>query len=91
MVELLIAARVEARDSPLRGLTAREREVLGGIAEGKSNAAIASSLFLTKRAVEKNINSIFSKLGFPDNDRESSRRVLATIIFLAQSDGKVLA
>jgi DNA-binding NarL/FixJ family response regulator len=59
--------------------------VLAGVAAGRSNSAIAGSLFLTKRAVEKNINSIFSKLGLRD-DPEMSRRVSAALLFLAETD-----
>ena len=59
IVEPLVAAKVRVERSPLAGLTAREREVLAAIAKGKSNAAIADTLVLTKRAVEKHINSIF--------------------------------
>jgi DNA-binding NarL/FixJ family response regulator len=82
LVEVLVSARAEADRSPMRELTEREREVLAGIAEGKSNAAIAESLVLTKRAVEKHINSIFSKLPLADAD-DVSRRVKATLMFLA--------
>ena len=86
VVDVLVEARVRARNSPLAQLTPREREVLAGVAAGKSNAAVASSLFLTKRAVEKNINSIFAKLGL-DDDTDVSRRVVATLLYLADSDG----
>ncbi len=58
--------------------------MLAGVAEGKSNAAIAKSLFLTKRAVEKNINSIFAKLDLAD-DTDVSRRVVASLLFLAET------
>ena len=85
VVEALVAARAKEDDSPLGGLTAREREVLTELAHGKSNAAIARTLFLTKGAVEKHINSIFSKLGLPD-DSEVNRRVKATLLFLAEPD-----
>jgi DNA-binding NarL/FixJ family response regulator len=88
VVEVLVEARTRARNSPLAHLTPREREVLAGVAEGKSNAAIASTLFLTKRAVEKNINSIFSKLDLPD-DTEVSRRVVASLLFLAEQTASV--
>ena len=84
IVEVLVAARARAEHSPLRALTPREREVLAEIAEGKSNPAIAESLVLTKRAVEKHINSIFMKLGLADAD-DVSKRVKATLMFL--SDG----
>ena len=55
------------------------------IAAGKSNGAIAESLVLTKRAVEKHVNSIFSKLGLPE-DQDVSRRVKATLIYLSATD-----
>jgi DNA-binding NarL/FixJ family response regulator len=82
IVEVLVAARARASHSPLLELTAREREVLSEIAEGKSNSAIADSLVLTKRAVEKHINSIFTKLGLSDAD-DVSKRVKATLMFLS--------
>jgi DNA-binding NarL/FixJ family response regulator len=84
VVDVLVEARLRAKNSPLAQLTPREREVLSGVAEGKSNAAVAGSLFLTKRAVEKNINSIFSKLGL-DDDTVVSRRVQAALLFLAET------
>ena len=85
VVDVLVEARMRARNSPLGQLTKREREVLAGVAAGKSNAAIAESLFLTKRAVEKNINSIFAKLDLTD-DNNVSRRVRAALLFLAEPD-----
>ena len=86
IVEALVAARSQAERSPLNDLTAREREVLSEIAQAKSNAAIAESLFLTKRAVEKHINSIFLKLGLADAE-DYSKRVKATLMFLSDGDG----
>jgi DNA-binding NarL/FixJ family response regulator len=85
IVEVLIQARARADRSPLSELTPRELELLGEIASGKSNGAIAESLVLTKRAVEKHVNSIFSKLGLPE-DQDVSRRVKATLIYLSASD-----
>jgi DNA-binding NarL/FixJ family response regulator len=85
VVDVLVDARMRAKDSPLSQLTKREREVLAGLAAGKANAAIANSLFLTKRAVEKNINSIFSKLNL-DSDSATNRRVAAALLFLADSE-----
>jgi DNA-binding NarL/FixJ family response regulator len=82
LVEVLVDARSRADRSPLRELTEREREVLAEIAEGKSNAAIAESLVLTKRAVEKHINSIFMKLRLAGAD-DVSKRVKATLMFLS--------
>jgi DNA-binding NarL/FixJ family response regulator len=84
LVEVLVSRRAAVEQSPLRDLTAREREVLSEIAGGKSNAAIAESLVLTKRAVEKHINSIFMKLGLADA-RDVSKRVKATLLFLADA------
>jgi DNA-binding NarL/FixJ family response regulator len=66
-------------------LTAREREVLGQMATGKSNSAIAGSLFLTKNGVEKHITSIFMKLNLRDSE-DVSRRVKAALIYLGEDD-----
>jgi DNA-binding NarL/FixJ family response regulator len=82
IIDGLISERVRSQPSSLDELTAREREVLGGLAAGKSNTAIARSLSLTKRAVEKHINAIFLKLGLHESD-DVSRRVKAALIFLA--------
>ncbi len=84
VVEVLVAAKARADGSPLAELTGREREVLAEIAEAKSNGAIADSLVLTKRAVEKHINSIFMKLGLAGAD-DVSKRVKATLLFLAET------
>src|SRR3954469_7301045 len=86
IVERLVSAREQARNSPLNELTAREREVLGEIAQGKSNVAIATSLFLSKRAVEKHINAIFLKLGLALAE-DVSKRVKATLMLLSESHG----
>jgi DNA-binding NarL/FixJ family response regulator len=83
IVDVLIQAKTRAAQSRLSQLTPRERELLAEIASGKSNGAIAESLFLTKRAVEKHVNSIFSKLDLPDTE-DVSRRVKATLIYLAE-------
>ncbi|HEY7755933.1 MAG TPA: response regulator transcription factor, partial [Actinomycetota bacterium] len=66
IVEALVSAKDRMAHSPLASLTDREREVLGHMAQGKNNAAIAKSLFLTERAVEKHINSLFHKLGLSE-------------------------
>ena len=87
IVEALVAAQTRADRSPLNELTPREREVLEQIAQGKSNAAIGESLFLTKRAVEKHINSIFMKLGLGDVE-DVSKRVKAALILLADGAGE---
>jgi DNA-binding NarL/FixJ family response regulator len=79
--ELLEIQRLR-RDSPLDRLTPRELEILGLIAEGRSNAAIAQKLVVTKRAVERHINSIFLKLGLRDSE-DVSRRVKAALLYLA--------
>jgi DNA-binding NarL/FixJ family response regulator len=84
IVERLVHARGISESSPLNELTAREREVLGEIAMGKSNMAIAESLFLTKRAVEKHINAIFLKLGLADAE-DVSKRVKAALMLLAET------
>jgi DNA-binding NarL/FixJ family response regulator len=69
------------RDDPIGDLTAREREVLGLMAEGLSNSAIAARLFLTERGVEKHVTGIFQKLRLPVAP-ETHRRVLAVVVFL---------
>ena len=85
VVEPLVAARARADRSPLGALTPREREVLAEIAQGKSNGAIADALVLTKRAVEKHINSIFLKLDLAFAE-DVSKRVKATLLFLAETE-----
>ena len=70
------------RDGPLALLTAREREVLELMAEGRSNQAIADRLFVTPRAVEKHVTSIFLKFDLPATT-EDHRRVLAVLAFLS--------
>jgi DNA-binding NarL/FixJ family response regulator len=82
IIDGLIAERAREAASPLAELTGREREVLAEVATGKSNAAIASRLFLTKRAVEKHINAIFMKLNLRETG-DTSRRVKAALMFLA--------
>ena len=84
VVEMVVAGRVGAEHELLADLTARELEVLALIAHGASNTAIADELVLTKRAVEKHINSIFMKLGLGDAD-DISKRVKATLMFLAET------
>jgi DNA-binding NarL/FixJ family response regulator len=83
VVEALVAAQSHAESSPLSDLTAREREILAEIATGKSNAAIAESLVLTKRAVEKHINAIFWKLNLHGAE-DVSQRVKATLMYLGE-------
>jgi DNA-binding NarL/FixJ family response regulator len=81
VVESLVAARRPAT-SDLARLTPREREILGEMAQGKSNAAIAATLVLSTRAVEKHTNSIFSKLGLSE-EVDVNRRVKAVLLYLA--------
>ena len=80
VVDALVRARTDR--SPLTTLTPREREVLAEMATGKDNAAIAATLVLTVRAVEKHINGIFAKLGLGE-EREVHRRVKAVLLYLA--------
>jgi DNA-binding NarL/FixJ family response regulator len=84
VVESLVGARSRFDNSELSELTTREREVLAEIAQGKSNAAIAESLVLSKRAVEKHINAIFMKLGLAQSD-DVSKRVKAALMFLSDT------
>jgi DNA-binding NarL/FixJ family response regulator len=85
IIDLLIAERRHSAASPLDELTAREREVLAEVAAGRSNSAIAGSLFLTKRAVEKHINAIFMKLNLRESE-DTSRRVKAALMYLADAE-----
>lgn len=82
VIEALVAAKARLAQSPVSQLTAREREVLSEMAQGKNNAAIASSLSLTERGVHKHINSIFLKLCLTE-EREVHRRVKAVLMYLA--------
>jgi DNA-binding NarL/FixJ family response regulator len=81
VVERLLARRTTDAPSPLDALTERERSVLEQMAAGATNATIAQRLFLSERAVEKNISTLFSKLGFGE-ETEGHRRVLAVLTFL---------
>jgi DNA-binding NarL/FixJ family response regulator len=85
VVEALVSAKDRMAHSPLATLTDREREVLEHMAQGQNNASIAKSLFLTERAVEKHINSLFHKLGLSE-ETEIHRRVMAVLAFLRESD-----
>ncbi|ONI70474.1 DNA-binding response regulator [Actinosynnema sp. ALI-1.44] len=71
------------RSQDLSALTAREREVLGLMAEGRTNTAIAKTLFISEGSVEKHISSIFAKLGLPPSETDH-RRVLAVLRYLAE-------
>jgi DNA-binding NarL/FixJ family response regulator len=85
VVEALVARKDRVAHSPLAQLTEREREVLGEMAQGKNNAAIAKSMFLTERAIEKHINSLFHKLGLTQ-ETEVHRRVMAVLAFLRDTE-----
>lgn len=83
VVDVLVEARTIHRDHKLGRLTEREREVLGEVAHGLSNAGIADKLFLSERAVEKHINSIFTKLDLI-HETDTNRRVRAVLVYLAE-------
>jgi DNA-binding NarL/FixJ family response regulator len=85
VVEALVSAKDRMAHSPLATLTDREREVLEHMAQGQNNASIAKSLFLTERAVEKHINSLFHKLGLSE-ETDVHRRVMAVLAFLRERD-----
>ncbi|SDG60659.1 response regulator transcription factor [Pseudonocardia oroxyli] len=80
VIEGLVAAQ-RAKPSELDALTPRELEVLGEMAQGKSNASIAGALVLSERAIEKHTNSIFSKLGLSE-EKDLNRRVSAVLVYL---------
>jgi DNA-binding NarL/FixJ family response regulator len=83
VVEALVSGQAKKAAGKLDRLTPREIEVMSEIAEGKSNSAIAASLVLSERAVEKHINSIFTKLDLLP-ERESNRRVQAVLTYLGE-------
>jgi DNA-binding NarL/FixJ family response regulator len=85
VVETLVRAR-SAEPSPLDELTPRERDVLAEMARGRNNAAIAESLFLAERSVEKVIHSVFLKLGL-GWEAAVHKRVKAVLLYLAARDG----
>ncbi|WP_277212441.1 response regulator transcription factor [Isoptericola croceus] len=82
VVEGLLGREQSSRGTLLGELSVREREVLQAMAEGRSNAAIAQGLFLSKSAVEKHINAIFAKLALPADEHATHRRVAAVLTFL---------
>ena len=85
VVEQIVGGSIRRSRSPLEHLTKREREILGEMAQGKSNAAIAATLILSERAVEKHTNSIFSKLLLSE-ERDVNRRVTAVLMYLTEGD-----
>lgn len=86
VVDALVTARRRGEWSPLRSLTNREHDVLGAMASGMSNAGIAKAVHLSDRAVEKHINSVFTKLALAE-ERDVNRRVKAVLVFLAETGG----
>ena len=83
VVEGLVSANRPKRRTELDRLTPRETEVLGEMAQGKSNAAIAATLIVSERAVEKHANAIFSKLDLTE-EPDVNRRVKAVLVYLAR-------
>jgi DNA-binding NarL/FixJ family response regulator len=86
VVEGLLARKQSESRSPLRGLTDRELEVLQQMATGRNNAAIARTLYMSERAVEKHISALFTKLGLP-SETDNNRRVMAVLTFLEATGG----
>ncbi len=84
VIDALVEGRLQSKASKLERLTPRELEVLSELAAGRSNKAIAENLYLSERAIEKHINSLFTKLDlFPE--KETNRRVLAAVLYLAET------
>jgi DNA-binding NarL/FixJ family response regulator len=88
IVDTLVASQDAKQSSRLESLTTREREVLKAVAAGHSNQAISRDLAIGQRAVERHINSIFAKLGLGEDTGEVSRRVKATLLYLAEAGGQ---
>jgi DNA-binding NarL/FixJ family response regulator len=84
VVEALVARRAKVIDSPLASLSPRELDVLREMAQGRANAAIAETLYITESSVGKHVNSIFSKLGL-STEAQQHRRVSAVLTFLRES------
>ncbi len=87
VIDVLVAARRRRATSLLDRLTERESEILGLVAQGGSNRAIATELSLSDRAVEKHITSILTKLDLPADDSEVHRRVRAVLLYLSETNG----
>jgi DNA-binding NarL/FixJ family response regulator len=86
VVDELVRSRSHPQASSLDTLTARETQILGEMAQGKNNAAIASAVVVSERAVEKHTNSIFAKLGLSE-EKDVNRRVMAVLLFLGRGQG----
>jgi DNA-binding NarL/FixJ family response regulator len=86
VVDELVRARTKQRKSDLEWLTPRESEILAEMAQGKSNGAIAETLGVSERAVEKHSNAIFAKLGLSE-ERDVNRRVKAVLVYLSAQSG----
>lgn len=86
VIEALLHSKARRGDGRIGRLTPREREVLSGMAQGRTNAAIAETLVLSQRAVEKHINSIFAKLDLT-GDQQRHPRVQAVLLYLAEQGG----
>jgi len=86
VVEGLLARKGSTAGSTLSGLTERELEVLRELATGRSNAATAKALFMSERAVEKHVGSVFQKLGLV-NESDVNRRVMAVLAYLESTGG----
>jgi DNA-binding NarL/FixJ family response regulator len=86
VVDVLVQARAKHHKSDLEWLTPRESEILAEMAQGKSNGAIAKTLNVSERAVEKHSNAIFSKLGLSE-ERDLNRRVKAVLVYLSAQPG----
>ena len=86
VVEGLLARKNQQASSALKGLTERELEVLQELATGRSNAATAKKLYMSERAVEKHVGSVFQKLGLV-NESDVNRRVMAVLAYLDATGG----
>lgn len=86
LIDSLVEVRARRRHSPLDALTPRQREILAAIATGKSNQALADAFDITRGAIEKHVNEIFTRLGIA-NDEQVSRRVQATLLYLTDAEG----
>jgi DNA-binding NarL/FixJ family response regulator len=85
VVDELVQARARERTSGLSSLTARESQILAEMAQGKSNSAIAATVAVSERAVEKHTNSIFAKLGLTE-EKDVNRRVKAVLVYLSEQE-----